>query len=298
MNRDINAQLIDVLPVNNKLGEGVQWHELTESIWWTDIESCCLYRYEVASKRLNKIDMPERVGCFSFIKNEQRICAAFESGIALYNVNSGQIEWLAKPESSVSGNRFNDGRTDRQGRFWAGTMVETPKVNTQRANLYSYDSVNGCQIKLSNIEISNGLCWSPDGSKMYHADSPKQAIYQYDFDSQTGTLSHKALFARTSGNSFPDGSCTDSQGNLWNAQWGGSRVVMYDTNGQKSFEIDIPTTQPSCVAFAGQELDLLVVTSARQNMTQQELMKDQNAGNLFIYQLSGVKGLPENQVIL
>lgn len=296
MNNDISARLIHTISNGDQLGEGIQWHTQSQSIWWTDIESACLYRYEMATKHIEKYAMPERVGCFSFIENDSRLLVGFASGFAFYDIYSNDLEWVARPELSIKGNRLNDGRTDRQGRFWAGTMVEQRNHEKQSANLYCLDDAKQCHKILTDLEISNGLCWSPNGLTMYHADSPKQTIYQYDFEPSTGNTRRKRVFAITSNNSFPDGACVDSQGYLWSAQWGGAKVVRYSPLGEAEFEINIPTIQPSCVAFGGKNLDLLIVTSAKQDLTTEQLIKEPQAGHVFIYQLTGVIGLEESQV--
>jgi L-arabinonolactonase len=268
MNNDVSAELIDTIEIGNMLGEGVQWHVTSQTLWWTDIQKACLYRYKLKTKGIKQYIMPERVGCFSFIR----------------------------PELSIKGNRLNDGRTDRQGRFWAGSMVEHRNNDKQSAALYCLDNAKHCRKTLNDIEISNGLCWSPDGLTMYHADSPKRTIYRYDFEPSTGVPSNKRVFAQTSKNSFPDGACIDSQGCLWSAHWGGRKVVRYSPEGIHNFEIHIPTKQPSCLAFTGKNLDLLVVTSAKQDLTAKQLLEEPQAGHVFIYQLTGVSGLEEAQV--
>ena len=292
------GKLIKVIEVANTLGEGVQWHALSRCIWWTDIEGSSLYCYCTKTNQLTRHQMPDRVGCFAFIKNDKRLIVAFANGLAFYDFESETIEWLDKPEQHIPGNRFNDGRVDRQGRFWPGSMVETQSASNQSAHLYMVNKELKCQPKISDIEISNGLCWSPDGSKLYHADSPKQQLFQYDFNVDTGEISNKRLFATTIDSSFPDGSTVDAQGYIWNAQWGGSRVVRYNTDGQVDIELSLPVSQPSCVAIGGPNLDWLIITSARQDLTSAQLLTEQQAGNVFIYQLDGVQGLEENQYVL
>ncbi|WP_440874103.1 SMP-30/gluconolactonase/LRE family protein [Thalassotalea sp. PLHSN55] len=300
MNNAQVGELLFSVDVSNQLGEGVQWHKETQSIWWTDIESSCLWRYSTLTKDssnpLTKYAMPERVGCFAFIKGDDRLVIAFSSGIALYHLASKQLSWLAQPEKHLQHHRFNDGRVDRQGRFWAGTLYEGEAPNTgELASLYMLDHQQECHNMLANIEISNGLCWSLDGNILYHADSPTQCIYQYQMKSDSGLLTDKQLFAKTSENSFPDGSCIDADGYLWNAQWGGSKVVRYAPNGEINLIQSLLVSQPSCVAIGGPNMDWLIVTSAKQGLTTKQLAKEPQAGNLFVYQLNHVKGVEESQ---
>ncbi|RBP51623.1 SMP-30/gluconolactonase/LRE family protein [Arenicella xantha] len=290
--------LIDTIKVNNELGEGVIWDALARVIWWTDIQGKTLYQYAPETKELNSWQTPERIACFAPVQNRTDLVVAFESGFAFYQPDSGAVEWIHKVEQDNSGTRFNDGRTDRQGRFWAGTMVENEELSTYKGSLYCLQSDLSIRQTISGLAIPNSLCWSPDSTLMYHTDTPSRTIRRYDFDSQTGTFdtdnssAHK--FVTTEPDCFPDGSIIDADGYLWNAQWGGSKVVRYAPDGSEDLSLAVPTAQPTCVAFAGTNLDLLVVTSAHEWMTPQQRAEDPQAGNVFIYQ-TPFKGLVESR---
>lgn len=278
------CRLIDTISCANILGEGVQWNPNDSCFWWTDIPSATLYRYQLTEKKLMHWDLPEKLSCFAFAKNDTRILAAFASGFAWFDPDSGAVEWIAKPEAHVVGNRSNDGRCDRQGRFWMGSIVEQRTSDEQSAGLYCLDKNFSVAQKMSGLTISNGLCWSPDSRKLYHADSPTHTIHVYDFDAQTGELSNPEIFAQTDSSVEPDGACVDAQGYVWNAQWGGSQVVRYAPDGSKNLELNLPVTQPTCVAFGGEQLNILAVTSARICLSDDDLAQQPLAGNLFIYQ--------------
>lgn len=293
----ITAQLLKILPVNNILGEGVIFNEAEQAIWWTDIKSAVIYRYWLDTEQLDHWNMPEAVGCFGFVSGKAELIVALASGIACFDLESERLDYLSRPEAHLPGNRFNDGRVDRQGRFWAGTMVEAPEKNTgpAQANLYRLDDNGHATAVIAGLEIANGLCWSPDGSRLYHADSPKRQITQYQFDAISGDVAKPRLFAQTPEGIYPDGATVDSQGYLWSAQWGGSRVVRYDPAGKEDYILQLPVSQPTCVAFGGPDMDWLFVTSAREGLTDEELAQQPQAGDLFIYRL-GVKGLTESSV--
>lgn len=298
---NIVGDLLFSLPVKNQLGEGVQWYCETQSIWWLDIEGACLFSYSAKDQKTTKYTMPERVGSFCFIKNDKRLLIAFESGFAFYDIASDNIEWLARPELDKPGNRFNDGRVDRLGNFWAGTMIQSPSEDSKKASLYKFSSRNEqviCEKVLSDMIVSNGLCFSLDNNIIYHADSPTRQIQQYQYDQKTGQLINKTLLCTTEVNSYPDGSAIDSEGYLWNAQWGGSRVVRYSPEGEVDFILPVPIIQPSCVAIGGPSMDWLIITSAQEGLTPEQLKHDTGAGNVFIYQLNGVTGIEENQFLL
>ncbi|NMP30176.1 SMP-30/gluconolactonase/LRE family protein [Thalassotalea sp. M1531] len=285
-------QLIKILAVKNLLGEGIVWHPDQQSLWWTDILTCKLYCYEWQHNNLIHYALPERLGCFGFTKDSQQIIAAFASGIALYNLNTSEVKWLARPELYNKGNRFNDGGVDRLGRFWAGTMVENKQLSTAEGKLYYLKSNGECCVALDNIGISNALCWSTNGEGVYHADSPSHSIFKYQFDNDKG-LVNKQLFAETASGQVPDGACIDSIGHLWSAQWGGAQVIEYDIHGCAQQVIQLPVSQPTCVAIGGPNLDLLCITSAQQGLSKYELAKQPQAGNVFIYQLEESLGVNE-----
>lgn len=202
------GELLQVLPVGNILGEGVLWDEVNQLIWWTDIEAACVFCYCTVQQQSRRISMPYRVGSFGLTVDPDQLIVAFDRGIALYRLSTHAITWIATPEAHLAGHRFNDGRVDRQGRFWAGTMQEAvleqggnppmsqPNLDLnankmmqqsatqsaekpQMAALYCIDVQRKCHKVLSGLSISNGLCWSPDGQMLYHSDSPTQTISQY-----------------------------------------------------------------------------------------------------------------------
>ncbi|AWB68164.1 gluconolaconase [Saccharobesus litoralis] len=292
MSNLLDAKLIDTVPVANILGEGVLWDEINQSVWWLDIEGCQIFQYHLATKQLETYSTPERVGCFGFIENSDKLIVAFESGIGYFSPESGEIDWLAKPEQA-QGSRFNDGRLDRLGRFWPGTMMEAEQDAEPLAKLYQVNANGEVIERLDGIRVCNGLCWSPDGLVMYHADSPTRTIWRYDSNPETGELSNKQVFVQTPENIFPDGSTVDKHGNMWNAQWDGARVTCYSPNGQQLGKIDVPAGRSSCVAFGGENLDLMFVTSAKIGLTEQQLQEQPHAGHLFIYQLDQSIGLVE-----
>ena len=285
-----------MLPVQNTLGECVLWHEQQQAIYWLDIEGATLQKHLVSTQQIETFKLPFRAGCFAFLDNShfpKDIIIAFAQGIARYNVQTEEINWLSQPEINILGNRFNDGRADRQGRFWAGTMIEDSLNDEQQAHLYCLDHQLTCQKVISEISISNSLCWSKNSKFLYHADSQAHKIYQYDFCQHTGNISNKQLFAQTDDNAFPDGSTIDAQDHLWNAQWGSSNVVRYNPKGEQDLVLTLPVTQPSCIAIGGPNLDWLIVSSARHSLSEQALKEQPLAGNIFIYQLHNIQGIPE-----
>ena len=287
---NVKPRLLDIIRSGNTLGEGVQWHDETETLWWTDIQSCLLYRYHLPSCQLSKYPTPERLCSFGFIKNKSEFIVAFARGFALYNPVSRDITWLIRPEGLGQGIRFNDGKVDRQGRFWAGTMVEEGDPLTRPAgNLYALDGLFTLNKRERGIGISNGLCWSPKSDRLYFADSARRIIYNYEFDPDSGTISNRKIFVETGNGIFPDGADVDSDGCLWSAHWGAGQVVRYTPAGKRDLVLDLPVSQPTCVTFGGPRFEMLFITSAKEGLDGRD--KEVNAGDVFVFHV-GTSGLP------
>lgn len=290
--------LLHSIPLKNKLGEGIIWHGASQSVWWTDIHGRFLYQLFWPSLQLNSFPLPERISCFALLnpadpmRSDYSMLVAFESGFALYQPETENIFWLVKPETHLSGNRMNDGRIDRQGRFWAGTMKEHDQG--QHGTLYRLDQ-QGCHRVITGLQIPNSLCWNKNSSLMYHADSPTGVIYSYGFDAIQGAVSQPKLFATVPAGAEPDGAVIDAEDHLLCALWGGAAIARYSPSGQQTALHLLPVSQPTCLAFGGPDLDLLFVTTARQGLTEEQLKAEPDAGSLLIYQ-SPYQGLPESEL--
>ena len=284
----VSAALIESLKVKNTLGEGIIWDAASACVWWTDIDGSKLYRYQSEDKQLDHWTTPERLGSFALVSDSEFLICGFASGFAYFNPHSGELQWLEKIEQNNPGTRLNDGRADRQGRFWAGSMVESG--DRSAGALYCFDQQLQVASKVSGLTISNGLCWSPDSTVMYHTDTPSRRIHAYDFDAATGAIANQRCLVRTEKGCFPDGSSVDAEGYIWNAQWGASQVVRYSPEGEVDFVLPLPVSQPTCVAFGGPRLDRLFVTSATQGFDEQTLSAEPEAGNVLVFQtnISGI----------
>lgn len=275
----LHTELIHTLNVQNTLGEGVIWDHRNQTLWWTDIEASLLFNWRFGEDA-QSIPLPERLGSFGLTRDPHALLCAFESGFALFSPSNGNITWLCKVEQDKKDNRLNDGRVDRQGRYWAGSMNEGTQDKT--GTLYRLDA--GLAIPMDNqIQISNGLCWNQSGTTMYFADSPSRQIQRFDFDPQTGTLGKSQIFARTERGVYPDGACVDTQDNLWSAHWGAGVVRCYTSSAEQLTEVNIPCPQPSCVALGGPDMQHLFVTTARVGLSTQQLAQFPQSGNLFIF---------------
>jgi len=284
--------------VQNILGEGPLWCPEQQVLWWIDIKSSQLFQLKPGTAQhgdqVKQWDLPERAGSLG-LNEEGRLVVAFESGFALYTPETQAIEWLAKIEPDLAHTRMNDGRCDHFGRFLAGSMVEGERPEGQaKGGLYSIDAdINILQLE-QGVDISNSLCWSPDNSIMYYCDTPKRCIWAYDYDGKQGTVSNRRVFVETEEGCFPDGSVVDSEGYLWNAQWGASKLVRYSPEGKVDRELMLPISQPTCPAFGGEDLRTLYITSASEDLSDEALAKEPKAGALFKVNVE-VPGLAEGR---
>lgn len=289
-------ELIDIIEVGNSLGECILWDERTQSVCWLDIHGARWFRYFPATRQLRKYDLPERAGSFGLVEDDERLIVAFASGFALYDPQSATCEWLYRPEAGFTGTRFNDGRCDARGRFWAGTMVEAETATDAngKPTLGSLYWVAGKQHSkvLTDIRIANSLCWSADGRTVYFADSPTAHIRAFDFDAATATFTNSRVFATTPAGSVPDGATVDAEGHVWNAHWGGGRVVRYAPDGHEQCRLELPVTQPTCVCLGGVQFDTLFVTTARVELDHDQLRAQPLAGHVLVYK-TRFRGLPE-----
>lgn len=284
-------QPFDVIATRNIVGEGIVWDSRRGLLWWTDIESARLHRYDWSTRRLEVFAAPERIGSVGLVVGSERLITAFASGVAFYDVRAGKVEWLVRPPEVVPGIRFNDGRVDRQGRFWCGTMSESAQ-RPPAGNLYAMGRNGRWQRHVEGVRIANSLCMSVDGTKLYFADSPTHVIREYPLHEPAGKLGAPRMFARTPAHSVPDGAAIDAEGYLWSAQWGAGCVVRYAPDGQIERTLAVPTRQPTCVCFAGPALDVLCVTTACENLDLATRQAEPHAGAVFLYR-PGVRGLPE-----
>ena len=277
------------------LGESPIWSEQEQALYWIDIRLPALRRLHLASARVDTWALPELVGSIAFT-TDARLLVALADSLSLFDGETGALEPIATLPRRIEGHRFNDGRCDRQGRFWVGTMHNLTRA--PEGVLYRFDAGQRRLHEVaSGICIPNSLAWSPDGSTMYFADSLQYTIYAHDYDAASGTMGARRVFARTEPPAFPDGSAVDAQGFLWNAEFNGGRVVRYAPDGSIDRVIALPVPRPTCCTFGGPDLDVLYITTASQQMTAAERLALPLAGALLRLD-AGVRGLPEPRCAL
>jgi len=286
--------VVAAVEAGNILGESPVWDSQSGLLWWVDIHGRKLHCYDPATARHASLPLPEQVGSIG-LRERDGLIAATRLGFRFFDPASGQMTPVTTPGddplAGLADVRFNDGRCDRHGRFWAGSVQE--KRVPGGAALYRLGLDRRCELMVPNVTVSNGLAWSPDDRTMYFADSHERTIYAFDFDAAAGTMSRRRAFATyRAGDGIPDGATVDAEGYLWSAGIGGGRLFRFAPDGRLDRELVMPVTQPTSCTFGGPGLATLYVTSAAMRLSDAERERQPLAGALFALDV-GVRGLEE-----
>lgn len=280
---------MDVIPVETVLGESPLWDERNGLLYWIDIHGEEIGALSVTSRRWATRPTGRRYGSIALTSTPGHLLAATASGLEVIKLTDDgvvEVSSIAAPEANIPGNRFNDGKTDRQGRFWAGTM-EDAETGQRTGSMYRLDPGGTVTRAWGDVGIPNGLCFSPDGETMYTADSMNGTLWAAPYDTATGEPGPRVAIATTEDPGGPDGSTVDEYGGIWNAEWGASRLVRYLVDGTVDRVLEVPATMPTCMTFAGPGLDMMFVTTARVGDD-----AGQHGGSILVYDV-GINGLPE-----
>ena len=282
-------------PTTKTIGKQIsQWGE--GPIWWGN----SLFYVDIAGNKLLRLkpetgeesiwDVGERIGTIVPSKNDDEVIYAGDTGYVRFNLKTGSKTALADPEASMRGkNRFNDGKCDPAGRFWAGTISMVK--DTGSANLYCLDTDGSLSLKVSGVTNSNGICWNADATKMFYIDTPTQNVRAYDYDLESGAISNARVVVDTVAhgyNSSPDGMTIDADGMLWVAFCHGGCVVRFDPRTNKELQrVDLPCIETTACTFGGENLDRLFVTTGIKAD-----LNEPDAGKVFVIDGLGIKGVP------
>lgn len=273
------------------LGEGPVWDAKRKAICWVDILNGIIYEYNTQHDTHRTIKVGQMIGSIA-ICTSGHFLAALQNGFAFIDRISGEVNMIADPESHLPDNRFNEGKCDPAGRFWAGTMALSEEPGA--GNLYLIQNDLVPQKKVSGVSISNGMAWSADHRTFYYIDSPTSEVVAYDYDKSTGHISNQRTVIKIpTEDGFPDGMTIDSEGMLWIAHWDGWQVARWDPNsGKKLDHIPCPVAKLTSCTFGGENFQDLYITSARVGLTDEELAKQPLAGAVFVVYNCGYSGLP------
>lgn len=281
-----------VLDAKAGVGECPLWCELEQALYWVDIYPGKLNRFDPSTGRNQAWTLPEPIGSFALCL-DGAVLVALKSGLFRFDLTSQALESLACPEAHPAENRLNDGRCDRQGRFWVGSMQDPVNAARPAGTLYRFGPKNQCEPLVDGLFVSNGLAFSPDGTRLYHSDSypSVRTIWSWDIDPLDGSLSNRQTFVDTHGMAGrPDGGAVDADGCYWMAANDGWEIVRFSPAGKVDRRIGVPVAKPTMLAFGGPRLDVIYVTSIRPDGV--DLADQPQAGGLFAIE-AGVTGLPE-----
>ncbi len=276
--QQVKAQV--VYPCRSIVGEGCIWDPRVGVLYWVDILDSKVYRFDPRSGSNRGWDVGAHVGCAA-PRESGGLVLALQTGFALLDLETGQVSRVADPEEGLPGSRFNDGKCDPQGRFWAGTMAYA--VTEGSGSLYCLDGDLEVTTKIPGVTLSNGLCWNTGNSRFYFIDSATSQVQGYDYDAGSGDITNGQLVAEIPEElGTPDGMAIDEDGYLWVALWGGGKVIRIDPGtGSVVFEVLVPADQVTCAAFGGESLDHLYITTADYQRSSQDVERQPLAGSLF-----------------
>ncbi|MEV6012973.1 SMP-30/gluconolactonase/LRE family protein [Streptomyces sp. NPDC051976] len=252
------------------LGEGPVWDQRTGTLYWVDIVSGSVMAQAAEAEEPAKIDVEAQVGCLGLTDDPHVLVVGMRTGWHLLDVRNGRRTFLADPEVDRPACRFNDGSVDPAGRFWTGSLEDSETGPDGR--LYRLDHDGTYTVVDEGFYCSNGMDWSPDGRWMYFVDSRADVIYRYAFDVESGAAVDRRVFADTSSLSgIPDGLRVDSAGDVWCAFWDGAQLIRFTPDGAVAEVVPVPVLRPTSIAFGGDDLRTMYVTSASIDLTGEQL---------------------------
>lgn len=281
-------EITRLLDMQAGLGESPVWSAAEQALYWVDITAPSLHRLSLVTGDRREWKMPSTIGCAT-LADDGGLLVALRGGIHHFNPRTAHLRFIAHPEGNLAGNRYNDGKMAPDGRFFVGTMDEATLSRPSGA-LYRLDPDGRTKRMLEGLIVSNGLAWSADGKTMFHSDSKAQKLFSYSY--ANGELGDPRLLATPGeADGRPDGGATDMAGVYWSA--GISAAVL---NGYKAEEgwvcrFNLPCAAPTMPCFGGEDMRLLLITSARHHVAPARLREFPHSGAIFSMRME-VPGVP------
>ncbi|MFC0203984.1 SMP-30/gluconolactonase/LRE family protein [Novosphingobium soli] len=244
--------------VRDTLGEGALWSARDGAFYWVDILAPALNRLHLASGAIDRWDMPAPLGWVAE-RASGGLVGGFRDGVAPIALDPLAIGARSDPEPHLPGNRMNDGKADRHGAIWCGTMDMAEEQAS--GSLYRLSPAGAWQVIDTGYTVTNGPAFSPCGGWLYHTDTGRRVIYRFALD-EGGARDREAFIRFSEEEGYPDGMTTDAEGFLWVAHWDGGRITRFAPDGRPDRSIALPARRITNIAFAGDDLDRMFVTSA------------------------------------
>ena len=265
------------------LGEGALWDHRSDTLYWVDIKNPGIWRYRPDTNEHSRIDAPERVGFIALTPDPDSVVAGFKSGLARFNLRTGEAQPIVSPEPEHPGNRINDGHVGPDGAIYFGTMHDEEEEPS--GAFWRWDGRELTRLH-SGMVVTNGPAFSYDSQVLYATDTTGRTIHAFDMSG--GRPGEKRLFARfEEGWGHPDGMAADAEGHVWVCHWGASRITRFGPDGSVERIVPVPTAQVTKCAFGGPDLTTLYITTASIG---RDPHIDPMAGHLFKVETS-IKGL-------
>ncbi len=293
----MNLKAEVAVEINCLLGEGPLWDREHGCLRFVDILDKKIYTYRVDG-HTHFVDTKGMPGAMVPVSGDHRYLVAQDHGIFLVDPDSGEASELLHPDQRNSGNRYNDGKCDPQGRFWIGSMDHEEEASS--GTLFMIKSNLDFEEKIAHTKISNGLAWDMKRNLFYHVDTPTMKIMVYDFDASSGAIRNGRMaleIAEEDG--APDGMTIDTDGNLWIAHFGGGQITCRNPeNGAVLERVQLPVNQVTCCVFGGANLTDLYITTASKELSELELKEQPLAGCTFVVKNTGYQGIDTHKFLL
>lgn len=261
-----------------ELGEGPQWQATTGLLYWCDILAKGLHWHSPASEKHGHYSLDHMVSLATPVEDDQLMLVG-ENRLSLFTPSSQEVTFFCEFEADNPVTRSNDARVDRHGSLWLSTMGKQAEPNAGSLYRLHHGELHTLR---TGLTIPNAICFSPDGDFGYFTDTPTGVVMRWPLDTQGWPIGEPkpwADFSSAKGN--PDGAVVDRDGCVWLALWGAGKVVRLNSEGQVIDEVQVPVSQPSCPAFAGNTLDQLYITTAQEGMSEAERSAAPTSGSLF-----------------
>jgi len=272
-----------VLDFHATIGESPTWVPEERALYWIDVKAPALHRYRPDDQATRTWPMTSDIGGFALADDGSAV-VALRQGLFRLELDSGALQPLAPPPYDPALFRFNEGACDGNGRFWIGVMFDPLQGSppAQPGRLHSFTLSQGLRSEPDAAELHNGMAWSADGRTFFLSHSNSGAIFAFDYEAAAGRIRNRRVFATVpSGLGVPDGAAIDTEGGYWAALHGGGRLRRFHRDGSVDRDVDLPVSQPTMLAFAGENLATLYVTSASDKLSPEQKAREPHAGGMF-----------------